>query len=113
MENQNQLNSEDDLARRRYPRVPGPFSGSHLGVRETPVLIYDLNYGGGFVNFVDEQPHASTLLIRIHLPEGPITVNAETVYRHPAGVAVRFVDVDDDSGTRLARTVATLSWGPH
>ena len=104
---------EGERRSRRYVRVPGPFDGRLLGSHETPVLIYDLNYGGGFINFVDEQPQASTLLLRIHLPEGPITVNAETVYRHPSGVAVRFVDVDADSGTRLARTVETLSWGPH
>lgn len=107
----NQLKSEGELARRRYPRVAGPFPGSHLGDREIPVLVYDLNCGGGFINFADVQPQASTLLLKINLPEGPITVNAETVYRHPAGVAVRFVDLDDDSGTRLARTVSTLSWG--
>lgn len=110
---ENQLNSEPDLSRRRYPRVAGPFPGSHLGARETPILIYDLNYGGGFINFLDDQPDASRLLITIQLPEGPIVVNAETVYRHPSGVAVRFVDVDADSGIRLARTVQTLSWGPN
>ncbi|MEO7133265.1 MAG: PilZ domain-containing protein [Vicinamibacterales bacterium] len=107
----NQLNNKGDLARRRYPRVAGPFPGSHIGDHESPVLVYDLNRGGGFINFLDRQPDASTLLIKIDLPEGPITVNAETVYRHPSGVAVRFVDVDDDSGTRLARTVGTLCWG--
>ena len=68
------------LSRRRYPRAAGPFPGSHLGERETPVLVYDLNRGGGFIYFSDEQPEVSTLLVRIHLPEGPITVNAETVY---------------------------------
>ena len=107
------VKSEGDISRRRYPRAAGPFAGSHLGERETPVLVYDLNFGGGFINFSDDQPQVSTLLVRIHLPEGPITVNAETVYRHPAGVAVRFVDVDDDSGIRLARTVNSLSWGPN
>lgn len=109
----NQLKADNDLSRRRYPRVAGPFPGSHLGEHETPVLVYDLNCGGGFINFSDNQPHTPTLLIRIHLPEGPITVNAETVYRHPAGLAVRFVDVDDDSGNRLERTVKTLSWGTN
>jgi len=108
---ENLLKGKGDLSQRRYPRVAGPFPGSHLGERETPVLVYDLNCGGCFINFSDHQPHASTLLIRIDLPEGPITVIAETVYRHPAGVAVRFVDVDDDSGSRLARMVRNLCWG--
>ena len=107
----NRLEHEGNLSRRRYPRIAGPFPGSHIGERETSVLIYDLNRGGGFINFLDDQPQASTLLIKIHLPEGPITVNAEAVYRHPSGVAVRFVDVDDDSGARLASTVGTMCWG--
>ena len=107
---QNRL-GEGDTSQRRYPRVPGPFPGSLLGEQHTPVLVYDLNRGGGFINFSEDPPPTPTLRIQIHLPEGPITLNAETVYRHPAGVAVRFVNVDKDSGTRLARTVRRLRWG--
>lgn len=95
--------------RRRYVRVKGPFDGYHLGLPQTPVLIYDLNLGGGFVNFADEQPSGATLVLRIMLPtEGGITVHAEAVYRHQFGVAVRFVDVDDDTAGRLIRTVDAL-----
>ena len=108
---ENRLKDSGGSSRRRYARVAGPFPGIYIGDRETPVLVYDLNSGGGFVNFLEDQPPASTLLIQINLPEGPITVNAETVYRHPTGLAVRFVDLDDDSGTRLARTVTSLCWG--
>ena len=98
---------------RRYVRVRGPFDGYNLGLPQTPVLVYDLNLGGGFVNFGDEQPSDWTLLLKIDLPqEGPITVNAETVYRHQFGVAVRFVDVDADTAARLARTVDAFS-GQH
>jgi hypothetical protein len=94
---------------RRYTRLKGPFDGYHLGLPQTPVLIYDLNLGGGFVNFGDEQPTDWNLLLKIDLPtEGPITVNAETVYRHQFGVAVRFVDVDADTAARLTRTVDAL-----
>jgi hypothetical protein len=89
--------------------VAGPFDGCHLGSPEAPVLIYDLNLGGGFVNFIDEQPEESTLVLQIDLPdEGPITVNAQTVYRHQFGLAVRFVDVDAQTGARLIRTVDAL-----
>ena len=95
---------------RRYVRVRGPFDAYNLGFPQTPVLIYDLNLGGGFVNFGDEQPNDWTLLLKIDLPhEGPVTVNAETVYRHQFGVAVRFVDVDADTAARLARTVDAFS----
>lgn len=100
---------EGERPARRYVRVAGPFDGAHLGSHETPVLIYDLNVGGGFVNFMDEQPNESTLELKIELPyEAPITVNAETVYRHQFGVAVRFVDVDADSRARLVRTIEAL-----
>ena len=92
--------------RRRYVRVRGPFDGYNLGFPQTPVLVYDLNLGGGFVNFGDEQPKDWTLLLKIDLPqEGSVTVKAETVYRHQFGLAVRFVDMDADTAARLIRTV--------
>ena len=95
---------------RRYPRVHGPFDGDRLGDPRTSILIYDLNLGGGFVNFGDEQPAEATWRLKIDLPrEGPITVNAETVYRGASGVAVRFVDLDRDSAGRLSRTIDALT----
>ena len=96
---------------RRYVRVRGPFDGYHLGTR-TPVLVYDLNLGGGFVNFGEKQPAEATLTLNIDLPRGPITVNAEMVYRDQAGVAVRFVDVDRDTAALLVSTVEALSERP-
>jgi hypothetical protein len=98
---------------RRYVRAHGPFDGYHVGFRKTPVLVYDLNLGGGFVNFSNEQPTEATLVLKIALPhEGLITVNAETVYRHQLGIAVRFVDVDAETAGRLARTVEALTERP-
>ena len=95
---------------RRYTRVRGPFDGDHLDAPRTAVLIYDLNVGGGFVNFGEDQPAGATLRLKIALPrEGPITVNAEAVYRDTSGIAVRFVDVDRDSAARLARTIEALT----
>ena len=93
---------------RRYVRVRGPFDGYHLGTK-TPVLVYDLNLGGGFVNFGDEQPAEATLTLNIDLPRGLITVNAETVYRDPSGVAVRFVNVDRDTAALLLSTVESFT----
>lgn len=98
----------DELRRntRRYVRAVGPFSGFHLGLRKSPVLIFNLNVGGGFVNFTDEQPAGSTFVLTIDLgQEGRITVKAETVYRDPSGIAVRFVDLDADGSDRLGRAV--------
>ena len=100
-------------SRRRYVRVTGPFEGRQMGPRPTPVLIYDLNVGGGFVHFVQDSPKEETLFLKIVLPEQePVTVKAETVYRHPSGVAVRFVDVDDQSQLRLTTAIDSLV-GPH
>ena len=96
---------------RRYVRVRGPFDGYHMGTK-TPVLVYDLNLGGGFVNFGEKQPAEATLTLNIDLPHGLITVNAEMVYRDQAGVAVRFVDVDRDTAALLVSTVEALTERP-
>ena len=98
---------------RRYVRVRGPFDGDNLDAPRTPVLIYDLNLGGGFVNFGADQPTGATLRLKIDLPrEGPVTVNAEAVYRDASGVAVRFVDLDRDTAGRLTRTIDALTERP-
>jgi hypothetical protein len=98
---------------RRYVRVRGPFDGDSLDAPGRPVLIYDLNLGGGFVNFGDDPPIAATLTLKIDLPrEGPITVSAEAVYCAPTGIAVRFVDVDRDTAARLARTIDSFTQRP-
>jgi hypothetical protein len=91
--------------KRRFPRARGPFDALHLGTR-TPVLVYDLNLGGGFVNFGGEEPSGVAFMLKVALPgEGVIILRAETVYRHESGVAVRFVDMDADTCQRLARTI--------
>jgi hypothetical protein len=81
------------------------------------VLVYDLNLGGGFVNFGGEEPTSVAFVLKVALPrEGVIIVRAETIYRHETGVAVRFVDMDVDTSERLARTIdadpapTSLAW---
>jgi hypothetical protein len=94
---------------RRYVRVPGPFDGHHVGPPRSPVLVYDLNQGGGLVSFIHDQPDASLLELEITLPHvGRITVHAEPVSRQEFGIGVRFVDVDDDTTARLAQAVEAL-----
>lgn len=98
--------------KRRFPRAHGPFDAFHVAA-QTPVLVYDLNLGGGFVNFGGEQPPDVDFLLKVALPhEGVITVHAETVYRHESGVAVRFVNVDVETNERLARTIDGLIQQP-
>ena len=102
------LEHKQTSTKRRYPRVTGPFYGFYE-TAQTPVLVYDLNVGGGFVNFGDDQPGAADFVLNVALPyEGVISVRAETVYRHQAGIAVRFIDVDVDTRDRLSRTVSAL-----
>lgn len=91
--------------KRRFPRVHGPFFG-YYETPQTPVLVYDLNLGGGFVNFGGEHNAAVAFGLGVALPnEGVINVHAETVYRNESGVAVRFVNMDVDTIARLARIV--------
>jgi hypothetical protein len=96
---------EGERSRRRYERATGPFDG----VLDGPVLIYDLNLGGGFI--VSSPPPAigSKLVLKINLlEEGWISVNAETLYHYQHGFAVQFLDLDDDNALRIARTVEAL-----
>jgi hypothetical protein len=94
-----------ERSRRRYERVTGPFDGALDG----PVLVYDLNLGGCFINTPQQPPIGSTLVLKINLPqEGWISVNAEALYQHQHGFAVQFPDLDSDTASRIERTVAAL-----
>jgi hypothetical protein len=100
------MTQEVTTGTRRYVRALGPFNGYHLGLRKKAVLIFNLNVGGGFVTFTDEQPDEATLVLTIDLQQdGRVTAKAETVYRDPSGIAVRFVGLDADSSDRVARAV--------
>jgi hypothetical protein len=92
-------------SRRRYERVTGPFDG----VLDGPVLVYDLNLGGCFVNSSQQSAEGTTSILKISLPhEGWISVNAEALYHLQHGFAVRFLDLDSDTEGRIARTVDAL-----
>jgi hypothetical protein len=100
------MTQEVSSSTRRYVRALGPFNGYHLGLRKTSVLIFNLNVGGGFVTFTDEQPAGTTMVLTVDLQQdGRVTAKAERVYRDPSGIAVRFVDLDEDSAGRVARAV--------
>ena len=98
--------------KRRFARVHGPFYG-YYETPQTPVLVYDLNLGGAFVNFGGHEPTAVLFVLGIALPnEGVISVHAEILYRHEWGVAVRFLDLDLDTHGRLTRTISALLQQP-
>ena len=98
--------------KRRFPRARGPFDGYYVA-NQSAVLVYDLNVGGGFVNFGHPQPIAVDFVLMLALPrEGMVTVTAETVYRAETGIAVRFVDVDVETVARLTRAVDSMIQQP-
>jgi hypothetical protein len=99
---------QGERSRRRYERVTGPFDG----LLDTPVLVYDLNLGGCFINSSQVSPIGSTSVLKIDLQQqGSISVNAETLYQHQHGFAVRFLDLDTDAASRIARTVDAFKRG--
>jgi hypothetical protein len=100
------MTDESKTNTRRYVRAPGPFQGYHLGITKTPVLVFNLNVGGGFVNFLEEQPVATRFVLTIELPEeGRVTALSQVVYRDPSGLGVRFVGLERDDTERLRRAV--------
>ena len=100
------MTREFTSGKRRYVRAHGPFDGYLSESPKTPVLIYDLNLGGGLIDFTGEPPTGSTFVLEIELPyDGSITVNAETIYREPSGMAVRFVNLGANTAARLMRAI--------
>ena len=96
--------------RRESDRVPGPFDAWRVGFLQTPVRIYDISLGGCFVHAMHEQEPGVIVMLQIQLPlEGTLQLKAETLYRRPGfGFAVRFIDMDDQTRTRLARALQAL-----
>ncbi len=96
--------------RRESDRVPGPFDAWRVGFLQTPVRIYDISLGGCFVHAMHEQEPGVIVMLQIQLPlEGTRELKAETLYRRPGfGFAVRFIDMDDQTRTRLTRALQAL-----
>ena len=96
---------------RRYVRAVGPFDAYYLGSRKTPVRVFNLNLGGCFVSFTQEQPDSATtsFVLTIELPdEGAVTVLCQKVYRDPSGFGVRFIDLDENDSKRVASAVERM-----
>jgi hypothetical protein len=93
--------------------VPGPFEGRLIAPFPVPVLIYELSVSGGFVHLDCELRSDENLCFRIALPGNTsVVVEAQTVYRHPSGVAVRFVDLAAETEQRLALAIDALKSQP-
>lgn len=96
--------------RRQHDRIAGPLDGVRLGALETPVRMFDLSRGGCFINALHEQAPGVRFMVRIDLPHvGETTLTVETLYqRNGFGFAVRFVDVDEETASRLNQVVEQL-----
>ena len=91
---------------KRAPRVNGPFSGRRVGELTTDLSIHDLSITGCLIESFHEVQPGRRLTLEIDVPEGTITLAAETVYtRADYGYAVKFVDVSPQVRVVLARTV--------
>jgi len=101
------LTSESNAARgedrRQHRRFTGPFDGCRVDLVETPIRIYDLSRGGGFISSTHQQKPGISLTLRFDLPEaGTITVQAQTLPRQSDfGYAVRFTSIDPDDAMRF------------
>jgi hypothetical protein len=96
--------------RRLTPRVPGPFEGRRRGALTVDLRIYDLSVGGCLIEaFYDVVP-GRRIRLDINLPhEGWITVDGETLYVRPNyGFAVKFVDLPEDTRSRIENVVSRL-----
>jgi len=101
--------TEGRQSRRRYDRVTGSFDGVLGG----PVVVYDLNLGGCFVNSAQPSPDGTISILKINLGEqGWITVNAETLHHLEHGFGVCFRNLDNDAASRIARTVDAMKRRP-
>ena len=102
--------AEAGVNRRRDTRFAGPFDGWRVGLLDTPLRFFDLSRGGCFVDSMHEQTPGTRLTMKIALPEvGVVTLKGETLYeRGGFGFAVRFIDVDDETGHLLDRALARL-----
>ena len=100
----------DSRDRRRNERFTGPFDGFRVDVLETPMSIFDLSRGGCFVNASHEQAPGVRFKMKIDLPRvGWVTLTAETLYvRSGYGFAVRFVDLDESTASRLEQGLDNL-----
>jgi hypothetical protein len=103
-------------AKKRAPRINGPFQGRWRGALDFDLTIHDLSITGCLIESYHEMPAGRQMTIEIDLPEeGTVSVLAESVYSRPDyGFAVKFVDVPPQTKVQLARAVFhTLTKSPR
>jgi hypothetical protein len=92
------------------PRVSGPFEGRRVDLLSTPLRIHDLSRSGCLIQWYHEQTPGRRFTLEMELPHvGWLRVEAEPIYnRSDYGFAVKFVDVPDETMTRLDQVIDLL-----
>jgi hypothetical protein len=95
---------------RRYPRVPGPFTGKRIGTLNVPINIYDLSCGGCLVESYHQESVGRRVTLEVDLPdEGAVILDGEVRdNREGYGYAVQFVDVPVETRARLEQAIERL-----
>ena len=98
-------------ARRRGPRVVGPFRGRWCGALSVPLVIHDLSVGGCLILSSNISLPDQIMTLEIDMPGGDcITVQAQPLYvRNSVGFVVKFVNVSDATDMRLQRLLTGLA----
>jgi len=111
-----QHGSSADL--RRAERVPARIPASlTLGTRERDVIVYSLSRSGAYFETPRACMSGARVRSELRLPDGPIALDGVVAFSNvpgnlerpnlPHGIGVRFVDVDEASGKRLAGYIET------
>jgi PilZ domain-containing protein len=97
-------------SRRKSPRVEGPFDAHRVGESTVHLRVKDLSVGGCLIESLHKEKVGHRFTFEIELPEhGWVSLQAETLYvRDDHEVAVRFVDLSDDTRRILHSVVRRL-----
>jgi hypothetical protein len=101
------------VERRRYIRVPGPFTALQVGKHDTPVRIVNLSEGGCSVESSGTPPPiGESVVLRISFPDQTsLVVRGEIVYTRPGiGYGVLFSGLSEGTYAELERAVARIRY---
>ncbi len=97
--------------RRGAPRVRGVFDGTWSGASgNSSARFSDLSVSGCYVDSLATPAQGERLRVQLHLPQGPLSVEAKVVYvEHHRGFGLCFVDLAAAAFGMLLEAVAHLS----
>ena len=97
--------------RRGAPRVRGVFDGTWSGASgNSSARFSDLSVSGCYVDSLATPAQGERVHVQLHLPQGPLSVEAEVIYVEPhKGFGLHFVDLAPAASAMLAEAVARVS----